>query len=190
MKAVKRKVRKMEKPNKLLVIVGESGCGKTSIAERLQQYGLKLIQSYTTRPKRKPLETGHTFVTKEDFDKISDKVAYLKKYGAEYCTTKQQVEDCDICILDPNSARVLKKNYNGDKKILTIYIKTSIDTRYTNMTRRRKDSERAAMNRILEDNDIFKGVSEIADYIIENESTDLDVLCAYIYNEIYKGDNI
>ena len=180
----------MDKPNKLLVIVGESGCGKTSIAERLQQYGLKLIQSYTTRPKRKPLETGHTFVTKEDFDKISDKVAYLKKYGAEYCTTKQPVEDCDICILDPNSARVLKKNYNGDKKILTIYIKTSIDTRYTNMTRRRKDSERAAMNRILEDNDIFKGVSEIADYIIENESTDLDVLCAYIYNEIYKGDTI
>ena len=58
------------------------------------------------------------------------------------------------------------------------------------MTRRRKDSERAAMNRILEDNDIFKGVSEIADYIIENENTDLDVLCAYIYNEIYKGDNI
>ena len=73
MKAVKRDVRRMDKPNKLLVIVGESGCGKTSIAERLQQYGLKLIQSYTTRPKRKPLETGHTFVTKEDFDKIIKK---------------------------------------------------------------------------------------------------------------------
>ena len=57
MKVVKREVRKMDKPNKLLVIVGESGCGKTSIAEKLQQYGLKLIQSYTTRPKRKPLET-------------------------------------------------------------------------------------------------------------------------------------
>lgn len=176
--------------NKLLVIFGESGSGKTRIAEKLQSmYELNLIQSYTTRPKRKPNETGHTFITKEDFDKISDKVAYLKKYGNEYCTTKEQIDTYDICILDPASAKELRKNYNGDKKIVTIYIKSSVDTRYNNMTKKRKDSERSAMNRILEDNEIFKDASDIADYIIENENSDLDILCAYIYNEIYKGDN-
>ena len=57
--------------DKIICIVGRSGSGKTTAAEYLEElYGLKSIQSYTTRPKRKPNETGHTFVTEDEFDKI------------------------------------------------------------------------------------------------------------------------
>ena len=38
----------------LLVLLGESGTGKTTIANRLKQkYGMKELPCYTTRPKRK-----------------------------------------------------------------------------------------------------------------------------------------
>ena len=63
--------------NTIYLIVGRSGSGKTTIAEELERkYGLKSIQSYTTRPKRSDNETGHIFVSDEEFDKLTDMVAY------------------------------------------------------------------------------------------------------------------
>ena len=50
------------------IIVGESGSGKTTIVNELEKrYGLTSVQSYTTRPKRYPDETGHTFVSEQEF---------------------------------------------------------------------------------------------------------------------------
>ena len=47
----------------IFLITGCSGSGKTTITEQLEmKYGLKSIQSYTTRAKRSENETGHIFV--------------------------------------------------------------------------------------------------------------------------------
>ena len=52
--------------NCIFLIVGCSGSGKTTITEQLEQkYGLKAIQSYTTRQPRYDGETGHIFVSDE-----------------------------------------------------------------------------------------------------------------------------
>ena len=41
----------------LILLVGKSGSGKTTIAEYLEKhYGMKMLRSYTTRPMRKPNE--------------------------------------------------------------------------------------------------------------------------------------
>lgn len=54
---------------KVLCIVGESGSGKSMAASYLADtYGVGLVQSRTTRPRRTPTEDGHTFVTDEEFD--------------------------------------------------------------------------------------------------------------------------
>ena len=53
--------------NNIFLIVGCSGSGKTTITEQLEQkYGLKSIQSYTTRPPRYDGETGHIFISNEE----------------------------------------------------------------------------------------------------------------------------
>ena len=47
---------------KKIVLIGPSGTGKSTVADKLTElYGLTLMQSYTTRPKRFENETGHTF---------------------------------------------------------------------------------------------------------------------------------
>ena len=80
----------------MLLIVGASGSGKTTIADKLSKmYGLKVLPSYTTRPKRNSQETDHTFVSKKEFDELSDKVTYLKRYDAEYCATANQIDNYD-----------------------------------------------------------------------------------------------
>ena len=61
-------MRKANRKPLIICIVGESGSGKTTIAEYIErEHGIKMMESYTDRPMRYPGETGHTFVTKEEF---------------------------------------------------------------------------------------------------------------------------
>ena len=63
----------------IFLIVGASGSGKTTIVEQLEQrYGLTSIQSYTTRAARYVGEKGHIFVSDEEFDKLTDLIAYTE----------------------------------------------------------------------------------------------------------------
>ena len=56
--------------NTILLIVGASGTGKTTVANTLSKmFGMKQIQSYTTRPPRYEGEKGHIFVTDEEFNR-------------------------------------------------------------------------------------------------------------------------
>ena len=48
--------------DKLILLVGASGSGKTTIAKELEQKGFNVIHSYTTREPRKPNEWGHIFI--------------------------------------------------------------------------------------------------------------------------------
>ena len=66
----------------LLVLLGESGTGKTTIANELRnKYNMKVLQSYTTRPKRDENEDGHTFVSLGEYLLLKDKVAENKYSG-------------------------------------------------------------------------------------------------------------
>ena len=55
-------MKKQKKP--LVIIIGRSGAGKTSVANAMRDaYGWTQIESYTTRPRRSEDETGHHFIT-------------------------------------------------------------------------------------------------------------------------------
>lgn len=92
------------------LIAGRTGSGKDFLAEKLMEYGLTAVKSYTTRPKRTDDEDSHIFITKEDADTITDKVATTTINGYEYFATKSQVESSDIYIIDPNGIYELAKN--------------------------------------------------------------------------------
>lgn len=171
---------------KILLIVGASGSGKTTIADKLSaKYNLKVLPSYTTRPKRNHNETGHIFISKKEFDELSDKVTYLKRYGAEYCATSQQIDEYDIYIINPEAALKLKEKYKGNKRIEILYIESSVETRYRNMLNR-GDSCRSAIQRIIKDITPYSNCRSYADYIVENElDTDLDILTKIIYMDIF-----
>ena len=169
--------------NNIFLIVGCSGSGKTTITEQLEQkYGLKSIQSYTTRPPRYDGETGHTFISNEEFDKLVDICGYTEFAGNRYCSTAEQVENNDLYVLDPKGIDFFMKSYKGNKIPKVIFISSDLTTRYERMVRRAEvkgstyiEAVDIALGRIKNDvNEFYDYIHNRAsiDYIVNNNQND------------------
>ncbi len=109
----------------ILCIIGESGSGKTHIADYIEEnYGIQYIQSHTERPKRNRFETGHTWHTKESFDKIKrkDMIAYTVYGGNRYCATRQDLDDWNIYVIDEPGLEMLMANHQHEFNIKSLRI--------------------------------------------------------------------
>ena len=169
--------------NCIFLIVGCSGSGKTTITEQLEQkYGLKSIQSYTTRKPRYEGETGHIFISDEEFDKLTDMVAYTEFAGNRYCATAEQVENNDLYIIDPKGVDYFMKAYKGSKTPKIIFISSNLTTRYERMVERAETKGKShqeaielSLTRIANDAsefyDYIQGQAWI-DYVCKNNSND------------------
>ena len=123
----------MKKHNLMLLLTGKSGSGKTTIADELErQFGLNVLKSYTTRPPRAN-DTSHTFVSDEEFDRLTDIVAYTEYNGYRYCATAEQVENSDVYVIDPAGVEFFKEHYHGGKRVIDLYIKAGSRTRAQRM---------------------------------------------------------
>lgn len=167
----------------IFLIVGCSGSGKTTITEQLEQkYGLKSIQSYTTRQPRYDGETGHIFISDEEFDKLTDMVAYTEFAGNRYCATAEQVENNDLYIIDPKGVDFFMKAYKGSKTPKIIFISSNLTTRYERMVGRaetkgksHQEAIESSLTRIVNDAEEFydyiQGQAWI-DYVCKNNGND------------------
>lgn len=164
----------------LLVLVGESGSGKTSIAYELQdRYGLKVLESYTTRPRRPDEHTGrdnHTFISEQEYSELTGIVAETLYHGYHYCATEQQIEESDIYIVDPEGIEYFDKHYKGDKRVIKIHIMLDEETRALRMLAR-GSSQDLVNSRIENDRISFKDIygsetkNGLADFGIKNNGT-------------------
>ena len=178
----------------IYLIVGCSGSGKTTITEQLEQkYGLKSIQSYTTRKPRYDGESGHTFVSDEEFDKLTDMVAYTEFAGNRYCATVEQVENNDLYIIDPKGVDFFMESYKGSKTPKVIFISSDMTTRYERMKSRAEengseymDAVKSSLERITNDvvdfYDYIHGQTQI-DYTFKNNA---DNKLEDVVDRIYK----
>lgn len=136
----------------LFLFVGKSASGKSTIANLLsEKYGYKQIWSYTTRPPRYENESGHIFVSKEEFDNLGDLAAYTLYNNYEYGTTFEQINKADIYVVDVPGVESLLKNLQDDKRPIAImYFDTSVYNRIHRMIDRH-DCDAAILSRLLED---------------------------------------
>ncbi len=141
-----------------ILLIGESGCGKTTVANYLQDnYGYKILESYTTRKPRYPGEKGHIFITEEEYWDLPNKVAVTLFDNAYYCATKEQVEDADVYIIDPIGVEMLNQLYDGDNYFSKIHLYASPNVRLERM-KQRGDSYKQCWERIIHDISAFKDV--------------------------------
>ena len=124
--------------NPLILFVGRSASGKTTIANMLEEnHDFKQVQSYTTRPPRFEGEPGHIFVSKEDFPKEEDIVAYTMYNGYEYCATLEQVQEADIYVVDVDGVETILENKDRiGRDIHIIYFDCNVAVRIGRMLER------------------------------------------------------
>ena len=99
---------------KVLCIIGESGSGKTYMADYIErEYQIPMIRSYTDRPKRTPDEDGHTFLTKEEFDKIdeNDMTAHTEWNGYRYCCCHYDVKPKNSYVIDEKGYSMFRNRF-------------------------------------------------------------------------------
>ena len=156
----------------LLCLIGKSGSGKSTIAERLnRRFGYVQAKSYTTRPVR--VDDGndintHTFITREQIaDFQDDIVAYNEYNNNAYFVTRKMLEGCNLYVVDKEGLIQLYKNYHG-KDILAIYIDCDSSIASRRMAER-GDTDEQIMKRLQYDEKAFANCQELCDFVIPNE---------------------
>ena len=164
------------KGKQIIVLMGASGSGKTTIGIYLKELGIPEIISHTTRPKREGEVDGVTYyyVTKEEFDKI-DRIEEVQYQDHFYCISRNEIEnkfktsDLLFVICDVNGMEQVKANYPDQVTVIYLYI--SMEEMEKRM-RDRGDSEENIQKRLAYANatdELENG--KFADVMIEN--TDL-----------------
>lgn len=98
----------------MIVLVGESASGKSSIERELIALGFNKIVTYTTRPMRKEDVDGETyhFITEEQFNDMIEKDLFAEHAsynGWQYGTAKEDCTDDKVVVLTPHGLRQLRK---------------------------------------------------------------------------------
>lgn len=152
--------------NELVLIVGRTGAGKSTIARKLaDMFKRPIVKSYTTRPMREgeTEETAdHIFIDAKDIGLYSDDFAAYTKIGDyEYFITWSLLEDYAskgaIYVIDPIGVWNLQKSLKeaGKEMDLNIlYIKAHEDVRISRI-RLRGDDETEIKKRLRAETDQF-----------------------------------
>lgn len=162
----------MQKNKVFVLLIGASGVGKTTIADYMERnYGLKQVVSYTNRPKRTEDEIGHIFLGEQNVEKIKEKfpnrVAECEYSGHFYFATQEQVDDCDVYVINPGAVNQFKESYKGDKAIKVVLIEDTPSNRAMHMLQR-GDNVGKILQRLDYDRDEFKDARALADFVVVN----------------------
>ena len=126
-----------------IMVVGRSGSGKDTLANLLKEtYGYTQLYSTTTRPRRTPNEDTHVFVSEEEANQMTDRVAETVIDGYQYFATKGQLEESDIYLIDPRGLDCVCKNA-PDTPLYVVYVEASQDTRLRRAKARAADPDEA-----------------------------------------------
>lgn len=163
--------------DKLILLVGPSGTGKTTVAKELEKLGYNVIHSYTTRKPRYEGEWGHIFIKKAIGHEIKEIpkeflgeeiIAFKKLYDYEYFATVEQYKNkgTSIYVVDPDGAEQVKENVK-DAEIVTIFLMADFIEREKRLFKRKKCKSEidAIYDRLYDDFGLFKICR--CDYVVD-----------------------
>lgn len=164
----------------MIILIGESGSGKTTILNKLVERGFEKAINHTTRKPRKNEERNneYKFVTKEEFNKMWDEGNLLQRAefnGEYYGISTSSLKKNGVCISIVDSVNDIKqraKELNIDNvKIITVYVNVNEKERIKRM-QMRGDSQENIQRRLILDKEKFARANNVADYIVENNNID------------------
>ena len=179
--------------NKLVVLCGESGVGKSTVKDIIVKRGiLPNAVSATTRQRRESEIEGedYQFLSREEFLKMGDNDElteftsyYIPNEGYVYYGLPKKNVDLTkspyITILNPNGIQQLFKEINP-VDVLVIYIKRDDHDRVIDYLNREKGKDvrkvlENCLERYIRDEIDFRDIDLLADYTVENDGNIQDL---------------
>lgn len=160
----------------MIILIGESGSGKTTILNELIKRGYTKATNHTTRPIREDEVENpeYIFVSKDEFNNMWDEGKLLQRaeFNNEYYgMSVDSLRDDVACIQIADSIKDVKaKAFElgfDDKKIVSFYIFVPAEERTKRMLTR-GDSIDSIQKRLEIDNEKFKNARDVVDFVVEN----------------------
>lgn len=160
----------------LFCILGRTASGKDTLTAAVcKELELRQLISYTTRPKRSPTESTHIFAANKDFNahlRENKIITYTKIGDYYYWSTKDQLYENDLYVIDYNGLEYLKQRIDGnDVKLVTVYIDVPANVRQKRFMLREHTDARKFIERTQSENEQFNKLEAAKDwnYRISNE---------------------
>lgn len=156
----------------MIVLVGESASGKTSVQKHLKEYyEYKDIVSYTTRQPREGEVDGvdYHFITVEQFKLLKEQGFFAETaiYNDwNYGVAKEDCTDDKVAVLTPHGLRQVSKL--KDINVVSFYINVPRRDRLIKILQR-GDNIEEAYRRSLSDVGQFDGIEDEVDFVINND---------------------
>lgn len=156
----------------MIVLVGESASGKTSVQKYLKEYyEYKDIVSYTTRQPRDGEVDGvdYHFITVEQFKSLKEQSFFAETavYNDwNYGVAKEDCTDDKVAVLTPHGLRQVSKL--TDINVVSFYISVPRRDRLIKILQR-GDNIEEAYRRSLSDVGQFDGIEDEVDFVINND---------------------
>jgi guanylate kinase len=155
----------------ILVILGESASGKSTVEKELVKYGFIKTVSYTTRSPRDGEIDGidYYFISDSEFEtrRNNGDFCEIGKYnGWNYATAIEDCTDDKVVVLTPHGLRQMKRYKDLD--IISFYIDVPRRDRLIKILQRKDDIEEA-YRRSLSDVGMFDGIKDEVDFVIHND---------------------
>ena len=158
----------------MILLVGASASGKSTIEKELVKNGYTNIISYTSRPIRDN-EIDHKdyhFLTKEEFLDLESDGFFAEKtiYNSWYYgISKIDLLPNSMAVVEPYGMRTLKKICRGRNiPLIIFFIDVPEKIRLKRMIDR-DDNLIEMFRRILSDQGVFQGIKDEVDYVINND---------------------
>jgi len=153
----------------IIAIAGESGTGKTYVAEYLREtMGISMVESYTNRAKRTADEVGHTFLNNTEYEALSDdeKIAETIFGENKYCCLESDLTSINTYVISENSIVHINDKFSDEYVIITIRLKRNDNMRISDI----------GIDRASRDNGNYFLKDNYYDYVIDTGISRTDVL--------------
>ena len=156
------------KEHVLMLIVGKTASGKDSLVNKLcDRTELKVITSYTTRPRRENEGDTHIFTTEDVYEQMQAEgrvAAYTQIAGYHYWTTIDQLYENDLYIIDYKGIQTLRELNLPNIRFVTVFVNTPDEVREERALKKRKDDKFVFRKRSLDEAAQFREMLKKADF--------------------------
>lgn len=163
----------------LIVLLGKTCSGKTTIAKEFEKEGFRKVVTCTTRPKRVSEKDGtdYNFLDQAVFDEMKRNGEFAET--AEYVMANDQKvsygslkkdfegDETKILVLTPSGLKTIRES---GLPVFAVYVKTDNETIKKRLKMRGDDPEEA-IRRLAADDDVFKDAEKLSDFVVNGKKT-------------------